>query len=146
MAEERISGIDVFHAEPPTFRSQVPGHVKLVAIFDPDALAAAGRADHDPDVVWAMDLAFRFTNSIDVPWWDAGVPGLTPTGTRLRSTSMGDVFRVRSDEGAERCWLVASTGFRELSAAEIAKIEFVAATQASLVHSGAAAGPGGERG
>lgn len=140
MAEKHISGIDVFHAEPPTFRSQVPGRVRFVAALDPDALAADGRADHDPDAMWAMEMAFRFTNSIDAPWWDAGVPGLTPAGTRLRSTSMGDVFRVRSGDGTERCWLVAMVGFREISAGEVADIEFVPAMQAGLARGGATGG------
>lgn len=104
MAGSHILTIDVFHAEPPTFQSHAPGRVQFVATFDLDALPADEQDDDDPDAMWAMDLAFRFTNSIDVPWWGAGVPGLTPAGTRLRSTSVGDVFRARWDDGIERCW------------------------------------------
>lgn len=141
MAESRITGIDVFQAEPPTFRSQVPDQVKFVATLDSDVLAADGRADRDPDAMWAMDLAFRFTNSIDVPWWDTGVPGLVPAGTRLRSTSVGDILRVRSDDGTERCWLVALIGFHELSASQVADIEFVPAMQAGLAHLGGVSEP-----
>ena len=47
MTEKRISGIDVFRAEPPAFQSQALGLARFAATLDPDALAANGGAGHE---------------------------------------------------------------------------------------------------
>lgn len=72
----------VFHQKQPTFGMTTqlfPDDYELVAELDEEC---------------TLEAAFRYTNTIDCPWWDyEGVLGMI-VHKRTRSTSVGDVVEV----------------------------------------------------
>lgn len=63
------------------------------------------------------DGVFRATNSIDESWIRARDEGIM---VYVRSTSVGDLYKVTTDRGARPIWFkVASAGFEGLTDAEV---------------------------
>jgi hypothetical protein len=56
----------------------------------------------------ALEYAFRWTNSIDRPWFEECPIGLVATGASKRSSSVGDIFEIDGDA----FYLCAPLGFK----------------------------------
>ena len=63
---------------------------------------------HNKSFLNDLDGAFRCTNHIDKPWFEN--PNVYPTILKARSTFCGDIIK----DPAERMWVVASVGFKEM--------------------------------
>lgn len=63
-----------------------------------------------------LDLAFRFTNSVERAWFQERHSQLTIMTAGARSTSVGDIMEVIGNDGStvERRYMVARCGFTEI--------------------------------
>lgn len=104
------------------FKFQAQGKPEDVApyVAIPHLFPEVARWDFSPrhSIEENLELAFRFTNSVEDAWFKSSHPQLTVLGEArrgTRSTSVGDVMVVQDDKGVTHSiYVVAPCGFQEV--------------------------------
>lgn len=95
----------------------VAPYIALRAVYKPVAKWKMPDTDKPQHIAAALDLAWRFTNSVDQDWVALKHSQLEVIndGIRHRSSSVGDIMMVALDDGTPYgIYTVASNGFEEI--------------------------------